>query len=221
MGVAKGTVHGNDYVGAFATAADGYVLIGSMLSSGDERLIRENLDARAIRITVDSSDLVGIFAVANSNGVLVPELARRDEIALLRRELPGINIETIKTDLNALGNNILANDRIAIVNPEYDAREMKQIGDALDVEVVRLSTGGFGTVGANNKLTNNGMVLNNRTTEHEEEAIMKLVGSVSQTTANMGSPNVGLCIIANSKGAVVGDQTTGYELSRITDALGL
>jgi len=39
-------------------------------------------------------------------------------------------------------------------------------------------------------------------------------------TVNFGSPLVGSGILANSRGYVAGDETTGPELGRIEDALG-
>jgi translation initiation factor 6 len=43
---------------------------------------------------------------------------------------------------------------------------------------------------------------------------------VAITTANYGSALVGACMVANSKGAVVGSKTTPIELGRIEEGLG-
>ena len=39
-------------------------------------------------------------------------------------------------------------------------------------------------------------------------------------TVNHGSPVIGSGLIANSKGAIIGNQTTGIEMGRIEEALG-
>ena len=51
------------------------------------------------------------------------------------------------------------------------------------------------------------------------EDILKV--KVDIGTANFGSPFLGSCIVANSNGAVVGDQTTGPEVVRISETLDL
>ncbi len=82
-----------------------------------------------------------------------------------------------------------------------------------------MSIGGYETVGANNILTNKGIVINNKVSEDEEALLKDLFKNVSQSTANMGSLSIGLCTIANSNGIVAGGATTGYELANMTDGL--
>ena len=41
------------------------------------------------------------------------------------------------------------------------------------------------------------------------------------TTANTGSLSIGLAVIANSKGVVIGNSTTGFEIVRIVNGLNL
>ena len=131
-----------------------------------------------------------------------------------------MNVGSIESNLNAIGNNILANDKIAIVNPEYGPEDIKAIRDILDVEVVRYSGGSFKTVGANDILTNKGLVINNHASDEEKERLDRETGFDSvRSTANMGSLGVGIAVVANSNGALIGDTTTGYEFSRIVDGL--
>ena len=131
-----------------------------------------------------------------------------------------MHIEIIKSNLNAIGNNVLVNDKVAIVNPEYSNEAVKQMEDVLDVEVIREQIGMFKTVGANNVITNKGMLINNETSDEQKERIDKLTGFESvRTTANVGFLGIGLSIAANSYGVVIGEDTTGFELGRIMEAL--
>jgi translation initiation factor 6 len=69
-------------------------------------------------------------------------------------------------------------------------------------------------------MTNKGFVVSNRITDADKERLDGLSGFEStRTTANTGSLYVGLAAVANSKGVVVGESTTGYELQRIVDGL--
>jgi translation initiation factor 6 len=218
MGVARLSIDGNSFIGAFAIATDSFALIGRTSTEKQLAVIKENLGVDAHRISIDGSALVGIYTVANSRSILVPEIATGGEISQLRKLLPDVNVHVLKTDLNALGNNILANDSIAIVNSDYDAKEIKK---ALGVEVIKLDAGGFHTVGASNILTNRGIVLNNRATDSDLDAVKSMVKNYSQSTANLGSLSIRLSTISNSNGLLVGDGTTGFEMARITEGLGI
>lgn len=221
MSVEKLRILGNDYVGAWVTATDKFFLLGNDVSAGEERTIRNTLGVDGIRTSVGGFGFTGIYISANSNGVLMPHGTEEQELRALRQQLPNARVEILASEYNALKNNILANDRIAIINPSYSREEEKKIADVLNVETARSAIGGYSTVGANNILTNRGLVLNNRASEREKSRTEELVGMKSeQSTANLGSVSVGLCTIANSNGLVVGDATTGFELARIADALG-
>lgn len=222
MGIEKLEILGNDYIGAWVTATDKFFLMGNDVSSGEERTIRENLGVEGVRAVISNSTFVGVYAAANSKGILLPHNTEERELSAIRQALPGVRVEMLHTDFNALRNNILTNDKLAIINPSYGKAEEKEIAETLDVEVVRTAIGGFSTVGANNILTNSGMVVNNRADDDEKEEIDKLAGMKSeQSTANLGSVSIGLCAVANSRGLVVGETTTGFELARMAGALGL
>ncbi len=221
MGVAKLSINGNSFIGAFCIATDSFSLIGRTTTEKQESIVKENLEVEPLRVTIDGSDLIGIYAVANSGALLLPAIATDSEIAIIKGALPRIQVERLKTDLNALGNNILANDKIAMVNSEYRPAEIKEIERALGVEVIKLDVGGFHTVGASNILTNKGIVFNNRATDEEIDAIKPFVKSYSQSTANLGSLSIRLSTIANSRGFLIGDETTGFEMARIAEGLGI
>ncbi|VVB77033.1 Translation initiation factor 6 [uncultured archaeon] len=222
MGIAKLSIHGNDYIGAWSIATDKFFMLGSEVNKRTEDIVRDALNVSVVRALVGGSSLLGVYVTANSNGVLVPNLAEHYEVADLRKELKGTTVEVLHTDLNALKNNILTNDKIAIINPNFSVEEEKIIRDVLDVEIIRMTIGGFHTVGANNILTNKGMVINNRATDEEIENVEGAIGmKVEQSTANLGSVNIGLCAVANSYGIIAGDLTSGYELARMAESLNL
>ncbi len=221
MSVEKAGIGNSSFIGAYAIATDLFTILSSRTTISEEKLIRDTLETKVVRSTVDGSSLIGIYAVANSNGILLPEIADRSEISGLKAQLEDVNISVIRTDLNALRNNILANDKVAFVNPEYGRKETKEIEDALGVEVVRMGICGYSTVGASNVLTNKGMVVSGELNGDEEKVIKQFSSNISQSTANMGASSIGLCTIANSNGMVVGYETTGFELVRLSEGLDL
>ena len=219
MKTAKATIGNNSYIGAFAVATDSFVLITDASTHTERAILEDNLGVKSIGMTIDGSGLVGVYVVGNSKGILLPEMAGKNEISKLKSALPDVEISTIQTSLNALKNNILANDKVAFVNNEYSKRETDKIGDVLGVEVVKRQIGLYDTIGANNILTNRGAVLNNTASDDDLSFMKSRIPRVSQSTANLGSSSIGLCALANSNGLVVGNQTTGFEIMRITEGI--
>lgn len=221
MGVAKASIGNSSFIGAYAIATDLFAILSSRATPSEEKFIQDTLETRVIRSTIDGSDLIGIYVVANSRGLIVPEIADRSEVAHLEAQLKDLDIQIVSTDLNALRNNILVNDKVAFINAEYGRREVSLIEDTFDVEVIKRNIGGYNTVGASNVATNNGFALNNNASEDDISVVKNFSKNVSQTTANLGSSSIGLCVIANSNGMLVGDETTGFEMVRLTEGLDL
>ena len=220
MNAAKYAINGSDCVGAFALATDKYVFVGRSATEGSKKFLASTLGVEAIGMSIGGMDFIGVLARANSNGMLVSNLVTDREMEAIRSMKLGINIEVLGSTLNAVGNNMILNDRVAIVNPEYSRKDMATIGDVLGVEVIGSSIGSFKTVGANDILTNKGLVINNHASDEEKERLDRETGFDSvRSTANMGSLGVGIAVVANSNGALIGDTTTGYEFSRRVDGL--
>ena len=220
MGAAKCSIDGSDYIGVFATASEKHVFVGSQASGRSRQILVDTLEVKPVALSVFGTNLVGLFMKANSNGLIISNLIEDYELERLKEQKLDLKIGVLDSNLNAIGNNILANDKIAIINPDYNVHAKQQIRDVLDVEVLEYQIGGFKTIGANNILTNKGFALSNRAEDDEKESVDKLVGFNSiRTTANTGSLSIGLAAVCNSKGVVVGNETTGYELNRIIEAL--
>ncbi|MGC8537684.1 MAG: translation initiation factor IF-6 [Candidatus Micrarchaeia archaeon] len=220
MNAAKYAINGSDCVGAFALATDRYVFVGRSITEGNRKFLASMLGVEVVDMSIGGMDFIGVLARANSNGMLISNLATDREMEAIRSMKLGINIEVLGSPLNAVGNNMILNDKIAIVNPEYNRKDMAIMGDVLGVEVVGSSIGSFKTVGANDILTNKGLVINNHASDAEKEKLDSETGFDSvRSTANMGSLGIGIAVVANSNGALIGDTTTGYEFSRIVDGL--
>ncbi len=109
-----------------------------------------------------------------------------------------------------------------MIHPQFGDKSIKQIEETLGVEVMQGTIAGLKTVGTAAVITNNGGICHPKIKEDEREFIKSLLKvDVELGTANYGAPMVGACIVANSKGAVTGNVTTGIELGRIEDALRL
>ncbi len=210
---------GNPNIAVFATAGESLALTAADATPEFVRTLEGALGVDVIKLSVGGSFVVGSLVAMNSNGAIVSELADDGELSLISSK---INCTRLEDRLNAVGNNILVNDNGAIVSPEYSEETAKAIGDILGVEAVRSSIGGINTVGSICRATNKGCACHMDASD-EEIALIADVLKVEayRTTVNHGSRAVGAGIVANSKGAVVGDESTPIELGKIEEALGL
>jgi translation initiation factor 6 len=139
----------------------------------------------------------------------------------LRRLSEHGKVARLPARINAAGNVILANDHAAMVHPGLSAKACEAVADALGVEVLKGTIGGLKTVGMTAVVTNKGLLVHPRASDAEIEVLENLFKlPVDVGTVNFGSPLVGSGLLANSKGYMAGDDSTGPELGRVEDALG-
>ena len=208
---------GNPNIGVFAVANESFAFVAGDAAPEFTRALESALDVKTIMTTVAGSFVVGSLVAMNSNGAVVSGLAEPRELETLGECLPCVALDD---PLNAAGNNILVNDKGAIVNPCYDESVIRQISDALGVECVPSAIAGVNTVGSACKVTNKGCVCHADASDDDLALIQDILKiEAIRTTVNHGSRVVGAGIIANSKGAVVGDETTPIEMGKIEDGL--
>ena len=182
-------------------------------------LITECLGVSVIKTPISGSNLTGALTCGNSNGFVVSKYTFDNELERIREE--GIEVERIPDKLTAVGNILLANDFGALVHPLISDKAVEVISDVLDVEVERGSIANFKITGSVATATNKGVLVHPAASEDELESIETLFKTHADVgTVNNGTQLVGACAVANSKGVMVGLNTTGPELARIEEALG-
>lgn len=209
---------GNPYIGVYCTSSEELLVVSTTVPKRAVQRLSEALGIPAVQTTIGGSTVVGSLVRLNSHGVVVSGFATDAEI----EKFKGFNVLTSPHKLNAMGNNILCNDRGALVHPGYDGEFVKNLEDVLDVEVTRGTIAGIRTVGSWGVATEKGVLCHPHATDEEKallERILKVPASI--TTANYGTAQIGACMIANSKGAAVGTRTTPIEIGRIEDGLSL
>ena len=210
---------GTSNIGVFTAVNESVAFIAADAAPEFVKDVEEALQVKTQLMTVAGSFVIGSLVVMNSNGAVVSGLADPREVEIISSFLPCTLIEDT---LNAAGNNILANDNGAIVNPEYSDEMVKLISDALGVECVRASISGINTVGSICKATNKGCVCHVDASDEEIKLIQDVLKVESiRSTVNHGARMVGAGILANSKGALIGDDTTPIEMGKIEEGLAL
>lgn len=217
MSVEKTLCYGSPNVGVYAVATEEFALIASEAPEKFEETVEEALGVKAVRVTINRSQLVGVFAVANSKGILLTSFTTEEEVEAIKRIFEGeIEIGVINARESAIGNLILTTDKAALVSPLLPRNEMKKVEDVLGVEAVVRDLAGSPLVGSFAVATNRGVLacpLVSESELDELEEIFEVPADVG--TVNRGSVFIRAGVIANSKGAVVGYDTTGPELLRI------
>ena len=208
---------GNPNIAVFASANESLALIAADASPEFVRTVEDALGVESVLLSVGGSFVVGSLVAMNSNGALVSELSDDSELSRISSKIP---VARLGDRLNAAGNNILVNDHGAIVNPEYPDSVVDMISDILGVEAVKSSIGGINTVGTACAVTNKGCACHMDASDEEMELIKDVLKvEALRTTVNHGVRFVGAGILANSKGAVVGDESTPIEIGKVEDAL--
>jgi translation initiation factor 6 len=217
--LARLQINASPCVGIFCATNDEFCVLPRDVPKKVARKIAKTLGVEVIQTNIAGSPLVGALLAMNSHGAVVTHLADEDELAELREHL---RVETVHTTLNALGNNVLANDYGALVHEHFEEATLLTITKTLGVRVAaKGAVAGVRTVGTVCVATNKGVLCHPETSD-EELALLEDLFRVPamRGTVNFGMPYVGAGAVANTKGALAGPRTTGIELGRLEDALG-
>jgi translation initiation factor 6 len=213
------SIIGSPSIGVYSLATENFVIIPKMVPEDKAAKTAEWLKVKLIHTTIGGSLLVGALACANSNGIILSPFVRQEELDTIKASLEG-KITVMESRKTAFGNLVLANDKGALVDPRMKEPIMKQVSEALGVEVVPGTIAGLTYVGSLAVATNKGVLAHPQLTADEKkvlESVFKVpvdVGSI-----NCGIPYVGTGLIANSHAAVAGSMTTGPEMFIIGNAL--
>lgn len=212
-------LYGSSSIGVFIAANNLLTFLPNDVPEKVEDVVRNTLKTTIVRFSIAKSPLLGIFLVVNDNGVLLPSLALEEEIKIIKAM--GLNVEVLNTKYTAISNLILASNRVALVSPLLEPQLRKKVGDVLGVEVVIDSIANNPLVGALAVVNSRGVLVAPEATD----ADLKKISEYFKTRVDVGTINKGKSflrggIVVNDKGALVGDETAGPELMRISQVLG-
>jgi len=221
MGLHLVDIYRSPNIGVFLKANDRFILVPKGMAETKCDKLSSSLEVSVVPTSISESRLLGPLVSMNNNGVLVSRLAESNEIAEITAAT-GLNVDKLDSKFTAVGNLVAANDRFAIVSPLLDSNAIKQVKDVLGIEVELMPIGEYTQVGSLVVATNKGAAIYPGLDEKEIARIGSLYGvEAGPTSVNRGVPYVASGIVANSKNAVVGTQTTGPELVFITRALNI
>ncbi|RAP50262.1 MAG: translation initiation factor IF-6 [Methanosphaera sp. rholeuAM74] len=213
-------IDGNPNLGVSILAKDNVAIVSPGLQDSYIKSIEETLKVPIIKTPICGSNLAGALMAGNTNGLIVSQHIFSHELDIIRDH--GINVEVIPDKLTAIGNIIVANDNGAIAHPDISDVARRVIEKTIEVEVVKSTIAGNDIVGSTIAATNKGALVHPDATDEEIGLIEDVLDVPTKIgTVNRGVKLVGACIIANSHGVIVGNNTTGPELARIDQVFNL
>ncbi|NYZ77833.1 translation initiation factor IF-6 [Candidatus Micrarchaeota archaeon] len=213
----KSSIQRNPFIGLFMRTNDSVSLVPKQFSAKNLAQVESVFETRVVELFISQSPLIGILTALNNNGVVLPAFAEEEEKRLLKKE--GLNVCVLFTPF-APGNLILASDKGILASPLLSKKQIVEVRDCLGAEVFQQSVAGINTVGSSSVATNNGVLAFNRASAVELKFLEKVFKTHAlNSSCNMGVEFNSLGVVANSRGALVGELTSGFETQRIYEAL--
>ena len=218
MNFARGTIRSSPYVGVFCSATDDFALVPHSILPNELRMVEQKLEARAVKATIGNSGLLGVLAKGIGNKFAVSGLAEKDEVRAL--EKAGIDVLAMQENFTATGNLLALNSNGGVASPLFSEHAVKDISKFLGLKFEVSKLAGSDLAGACVTVTNIGFIANPNISEKEFKRLEEIFYVNGRaTTANFGDLFVGNCVVANSKGVIVGEKTSGIELTKIDEGL--
>ena len=219
MHVQKTSLNGNINLGLYAYANDEYCLVGVDMQQERIELLEKVLKVPVHKVSIAGTSLLGVFLAGNKNCLLVPKITFDHELQTLKKL--GIKYHIIDTKMTALGNNILCNDKGALINPDFNKTEEQEIKDALKVQVKKSKIANLPIVGAVAAFNKKGILLHRDAEDFEIDFVENTLGlKVTLGTVNFGSPYIKSGVIVNSNGFLIGEVSGGPEIQNADHAFG-
>ncbi|MEM0091363.1 MAG: translation initiation factor IF-6 [Saccharolobus sp.] len=222
MNLQRLSIFGTDNIGVYIFTTNKYTIIPKGLDSLTKESITKILGTELVEAEISRSFILGVLINGTDNGILLPKSVTDEELKILKDNLKDCRIEVLNSKVTALGNTILANNKGAIIYPEFNDIEEKIIKETLGIEEIkRAKIAQMVTVGSVGVVTNRGGLVHVDTTEEELKELEKIFKvKIDIGTVNFGSIFIRSGLVANDKGVLVGSSTTGPEILRIQKALG-
>ena len=224
MALLQRDLFNSPYSGVFCATNDVLTLVPPGIPKDDMESISEALNTRVEVLTIGGSRVVGTLVAMNSKGILVSNLITSRETEKLEKIIEKLDLQlgVLPERSNAIGNNFLVNDKGGFCNERLSAKTKELAENVLDISIISKSLNSMDTLGMVGCVTNKGGLCHPDISIAEREIMEDvLCVSIMEGTVNFGMPLVGAGIVASSKGAVCGRQSTGVELGRVEEALNL
>ncbi len=219
MAISTGDILGHTQVGVYLSVVDDVLFHPRSLNDAAVEELRSVFNIEMHPFLVGGSSLLGSLLSGNAKGIAVADIATEEDLDELTSFC---DVVVMESGVNAAGNLIECNAHGAVVSPVVPQEGVDMISDVLGVDAIRSKVAGHETVGSMLVANGNGVLAHPDVSRPEAESIESVMKApVMVGTVTFGSPYVGAGCVASDTHAFVGSGSTGPELNRIEDALGL
>ncbi|MBN1646184.1 translation initiation factor IF-6 [Candidatus Woesearchaeota archaeon] len=219
MHVLTASFGGNPNVGLYIHVTRKYVLVGNEVPQKFYKDIQKVMGLPVKKVSIAGTSFCGVFLASNTTHLLVPKIIFDEELEQLKKLR--LNPIVFDTKLTCLGNNILLNDKAALVNPEFTKHEVQELYKILGVPVAQHGIADAEAVGSCAIMNSKGMLVHHEASDDEIRRLSQYFQvPAEEGSANMGSPYVRSGIVCNDNGFIIGDQSGGPEITHVDEVLG-
>ncbi|WP_455143339.1 translation initiation factor IF-6 [Candidatus Hodarchaeum mangrovi] len=162
-----------------------------------------------------SEYIIGSLMVGNSHGFVVSNVITQEVL----KKIQTTNLTVYQApEFFAFGNVVLTNDFGGIISPIIPPKIRKQISETLNIPLETRTLAKSDLVGSLAYVTNYGGLITPLAEEEEVAEIKDILHlkEIGVGSINRGSEFVASGIVGNTKGILVGRETTGIEIMEIT-----
>ncbi|MFH0905875.1 MAG: translation initiation factor IF-6 [archaeon] len=217
MRLKKASIFNSPFLGVYSVCNNDYTIVSSRIVEKEEKILKEYLDTKIIKLQIGLSSLIGVFLLGVKDHFVVDEnVIEKREVEILEKE--GLKIKLIKSEFNALGNLIAINSHYGIASPIVPDKVIKEISSFLKIEIKKEAISGIELPGSSIYVNDNLFVVNPNISEKDFLNLkrnFKVPGIA--TTLNYGDVFVGNDIIANNSALLTGSTTSNIELIKLDE----
>ncbi len=205
-------LNGNIHIGVSILCTENYALVPIETPDTLVRLIGSTMKVKVIRL---AERIIGSLVVGNSNGFIISNVITKEVVDQIEStDLPVYQAP----EFFAFGNVVLANDYSGLISPIVPPSIRENIQRILKVPLTLKTIANSDLVGSLGYITNYGGLITPLANEEEVKEIKNLLNlhEIGVGSVNKGSEFIASGIIGNSKGMLIGRETTGIEIMEIT-----
>lgn len=212
---------GNINIGLYSVTTDNYSIVADNLPDKFKETLQRVLKTDVYSFNFDPT-IVGALIKSNENGLVLSSIISQDVERDLKKTFPNLRITRFDFDYFALGNLILTTNKVSILSPIIPKTTRDSVGETLDTEVVTLKLNNSDLIGSLVVTNTVGATASPLISNNDElDNILDILSlkKIDTSTVNRGAQFPSSGIICNTKGALLGQNSTGIETIAITNAL--
>ncbi len=212
MEIEYADLNGSIHIGVSILTTENFAFVPIDTPDSLIDLINHTLQVKVIKV---AERIIGTLVIGNSYGLVISNVISKEIVSQIETtNLPVYQVP----EFFAFGNIVLANDFGGIISPIIPSEIRNNIQDTLKIKLKTTTIANSDLVGSLGYVTNNGGLITPLASEDELKNIKKTLNlhEIRIGSVNKGSEFIGSGIIGNTKGMIIGRETTGIEVMEIT-----